>query len=171
MRNTNIFFDMDGVLAVYDKNTVNFMYNKGFFLNRPPIKNMIEVVQKLSKENYNIYILSTIIDSPFCSKEKDLWLDEHLPEIKNEKRFFVPYGTTKADFAKTKVHLESSQNILIDDYTKNLREWEDVNDSISIKFMNGINGNNISKNNKFPFVDIESHSDLIVKKLKEIIGD
>lgn len=50
---------------------------------------------------------------------------------------FTPCGACKADYVKT-----SGLNILIDDYTKNLLEWENQGRNfLGIKFDNGINGN------------------------------
>lgn len=138
----NIFVDMDGVLAVYDKNVVNLMYDEGFFLNRPQIKPMVEVVRQLiNKGNYNVYILTSCIDSDYCIPEKAAWLDKVLPELPKENRVYVPYGTVKSEFAQENVDTKNAINVLIDDYTENLDKWT-LPGALPIKVMNGINGTN-----------------------------
>lgn len=141
MKNVNVFVDMDGVLAVYDKNVVKLMYDQGFFLNRPVIKPMIEVVRRLANKDYNVYILTSVIDSEYCINEKALWLNENLPEVKLENRIYVPYGVVKSEFAKTNVDVKDSINVLIDDYTENLDKWV-LEGALPIKVLNGINGKN-----------------------------
>ena len=139
MKKVNVFVDMDGVLAVYHKDTVKYMYDKNFFLNRPPMENMVKTIKQLVNNNeHDVYILSSVIDSPHCIPEKDEWLNKHLPEIKKEKRIFVPYGVVKSDYAKSKVDVDGKINVLIDDYTNNLVKWNLPN-ALPIKALNGIN--------------------------------
>lgn len=142
MKEVNLFIDMDGVLAVYHHDILAVMHDKGFFYNRPPINHMLEVVKGLIRENnYNAYILSSVIDSPYCVPEKKSWLDKYLPEIAIENRIFVPYGTVKAEFVKDKVVLKDRVNVLIDDYTDNLVNWALPN-PVPIKTLNGMNSTN-----------------------------
>lgn len=141
MKKVNVFVDMDGVLAVYDKNVVELMYSPEFFLNRPVIKPMVEIVHQLMKEDYNVYILTSVIDSDYCILEKAIWLDKNLPEINEENRIYVPYGTVKSNYAQQKVDTSNAVNVLIDDYTENLSKWA-LSGALPIKVLNGINGTN-----------------------------
>lgn len=142
MKKVNLFIDMDGVLAVYHKNTSKHMYTKGFFLNRPVIKHMMNLSKLLIGTNdYEVYILSSVINSPYCVPEKNMWLEKYIPEIKQENRIFVPYGQVKAEFVATKVNLENSVNVILDDYTNNLVKWK-VPGALPIKVLNGINNTN-----------------------------
>lgn len=139
MKKTNLFVDMDGVLAEYHPQTVDHMHNKGFFLNRPVVLNMVRFVRLLINTGaYNVYILSSVIDSPYCVPEKAKWLDEHLPEIGEENRLFVPYGEVKADYVREHVSLAHKKNILLDDYNNNLVKW-DLPNALPIKVLNGLN--------------------------------
>lgn len=135
----NIFVDMDGVLAVYDVDIVDHMYNKDYFKNRPAITPMVEMVRQLAKMGHNIYIITSCIDSPYCIPEKDFWLDKNLPEVKKENRIFVPYGAIKADYAVKFADVIGRVNLLIDDYTHNLKKWN-FDGALPVKVMNGING-------------------------------
>ena len=135
----NIFVDMDGVLSVYERGIEALMNKEGFFLNRPPIEEAIELTKALISEGYNVYILSSVIDTPYCVPEKDAWLDKHLPEIKQENRIFLPFGVVKQDAARRAADTKGAINVLIDDYSENLHHWT-LPGALPIKFMNGING-------------------------------
>lgn len=138
MKKANIFIDMDGVIAEYDKNVVEHMYKKGFFENRPVVETMVELSKKLVKD-YEVYILTSCIDSEYCQQEKASWLDKHLPEVKRENRVYVNYGEVKARVAEMTVDCEGRVNLLIDDYTENLDKW-DLFGALPVKVMNGLNG-------------------------------
>lgn len=171
MKNVNVFVDMDGVLAVYDQNVTKLMYDKGFFLNRPVIKPMIEVVRRLVKKDYNVFILTSVIDSPHCSPEKALWLDKNLPEVKKENRIYVPYGTVKSEFAQENADTKDSVNVLIDDYTENLDKWT-LEGALPIKVLNGINSTNGTwLNSGGDYIDAYSSVAENVNKINSLIAD
>lgn len=47
------------------------------------------------------------------------------PILDKEHRIFVPYGIQKKDWVDQQLNLSSkSINILLDDYTENLNDWE-----------------------------------------------
>lgn len=138
----NIFVDMDGVLAVYDENIVEYMYNENYFATRPAVEPMLELVRRLCELGYNVYILTSCIDSEFCIPEKTEWLNNHLPEVPVENRIFVEYGQVKAKVASERANVKGAVNVLIDDYTENLDKWKDENieGALPVKVLNGING-------------------------------
>lgn len=136
--NVNIFVDMDGVLAEYHPDVVDYMYERGFFRNRPPMKKSIKIVRELIKRGYNVFILSSVIDSPYCVKEKIEWLDEMIPELKRENQIYVPYGEVKSDYAQKNIDTKGSINVLIDDYTENLDKWT-LDGALPIKLLNQLN--------------------------------
>lgn len=142
MKKVNLFVDMDGVLAVYDLNVEDKMYNKGFFLNRPAIEPMVQIVKNLVKdERYKVHILTSCIDSEYCIPEKSAWLNKNLPEIPEENRIYIPYGSVKSEYAQKRVDTENALNILLDDYNENLIKW-DLPGALPIKVLNGINSEN-----------------------------
>lgn len=134
----NIYVDMDGVQAVYGVNdTVEMMSKIGYFRNRPVQKNVIDFIKMLSADGrFNVVILSAVFNDDHSKKEKKQWLIENgLGEV---EAIFTPCGSCKADYVTT-----SGLNILIDDYSKNLFEWENHGKNfLGIKFDNGINGKN-----------------------------
>lgn len=135
-----IFFDLDGTLARFNiKNAlIRFDKETDFFEKLLPYKN-INIVNELSKNN-NFYVISA---SPH--KEADIsklkWLQKYLPNIKNENIIFCRLGENKAEIIKNKLKIKIDSNcILIDDYTKNLREWEQVG-GIGIKRLTTVSDN------------------------------
>lgn len=78
-----------------------------------------------------------ITDSRYALEEKNAWLDKYLPELPREKRLFVPCGTDKSVAVPGLIRPD---DYLLDDYTKNLSEWEPP--ARGIKLINGINHTN-----------------------------
>lgn len=133
-----IFVDMDGVLAKWNtKASFEDTFEEGYFRKREPQENMIEAIRDLS-HNFDITILSSVYPEDRFIEDKKAWLKENgLGELKT---VFVPYGHRKRDYIELGVDEEL---FLIDDYTKNLIEWESEDDySYGIKFLNGINDTN-----------------------------
>lgn len=140
-----LFFDMDGTLAKW--NTVSCedeLYEKGYYRNLEPMKNVVEAVNILYEQGEDeIYILSSVLsDSEYALQEKKEWIKEHMPFMDLENCLFVPYGQSKAEYIiensdRRRITLNSDY-VLVDDYTKNLKDWNKHN-GVAIKLMNGIN--------------------------------
>lgn len=131
------FFDMDGCLAEYKFISQEAFYEEGFFKNLKPN----DIVWPILKDGLtdNIYVLSTVVDSPYCIQEKNAWLDENFP-VNFVHRMFVPKGMSKADYVRSKFpNLPFDEKFcLVDDYNKNLRDWRDKG-GYAVKYLNGIN--------------------------------
>lgn len=169
----NIFVDMDGVLAVYDNDVVEKMYNEGFFLNRPVQKGNLKLVKNLIEDkDVNVYILSSLLaDSEFILDEKNKWLDKYLPELPVNNRIFVPEGMPKSTFIETHLKgIKKSTNVLIDDYTVNLIKWKE-DGYIALKMLNGLNNTNgiwLSRNPD-SYLSYKANPNHNYKKLTKII--
>lgn len=125
-----LYIDMDGVLAVWDKNaTMEDTKRPGYFRARACQENMAQALRELSDLRVPIAILSAVYRDGTAAEDKKAWLADHgLGEI---PRIFVPYGSRKKDFA--------GPGILVDDYTRNLREWA-AEGWPAVKFRNQVNG-------------------------------
>lgn len=136
MSKQRIFIDMDGTLAVFEKgNSMEQVCSPGYFLHLKPIENMIFATKRLVQdENFEIFILSHVL-SDRAETEKHRWLDMFLPEIERNHRIFVPCEKGKEKSVPAGIR---QKDVLLDDYTKNLKEWT----GIGIKVLNGINGTN-----------------------------
>lgn len=133
-----LFVDMDGTLAVFKPvDEMETLYEEGYFKTLAPQRNVVEAVRKIIKEHpeIEVNILSAYLsDSQYALQEKNEWLDRYLPEINQEHRVFVPCGTDKKEGIRDGVR---KTDFLLDDYTKNLHEWQPP--ARGIKLLNGIN--------------------------------
>lgn len=130
-----LYVDIDGTLAVFRKlNTLEPLYEKGYFLNLEPMVNVVAAVKQLvNNPDIEVKILSAVLtDSPYAMDEKNAWLDKYLPEISVANRIFIPCGHNKKDFVNIR-----SDDYLLDDYTNNLLNWQPP--AKGIKLLNGIN--------------------------------
>lgn len=129
---------MDGTLAVFHPvDELETLYEKGYFLNLEPQKNVLAAIRELTVNHTEIEvnILSAYLsDSPYALQEKNEWLDRFLPEIDRDHRIFVPCGTDKKEGVRGGIR---ENDFLLDDYTKNLNEWQPP--ARGIKLLNGIN--------------------------------
>ncbi len=127
-----IFVDMDGTIAYWEAGaSYEEVCTAGYFLNLEPVHCMINAIRYLIRNEYDVYVLSAVIDKN-REREKRAWLRMYLPEVKKENYIFVPCGENKADYISDKCE----NDILLDDYSENLHGWH----GIGIKVMNGING-------------------------------
>lgn len=135
-----LFVDMDGTLAEFKTvDTLETLYEKDYFLHLKPNENVLGAIKQLIADNdFDVYILSAYLtDSRYALEEKNARLDKYLPELPQEKRLFVPCGTDKSVAVPGLIRPD---DYLLDDYTKNLSEWEPP--AKGIKLINGINHTN-----------------------------
>lgn len=135
-----LFVDMDGTLAEFKTvDTLETLYEKDYFINLKPNENVLGAIKQLIADNdIDVYILSAYLtDSRYALEEKNAWLDKYLPELPQEKILFVPCGTDKSVAVPGLIRPD---DYLLDDYTKNLSEWEPP--ARGIKLINGINHTN-----------------------------
>lgn len=121
-----IFLDMDGTLAKFNVPNAleRFAKEKGFFARLGAYKG-IEEINEMAK-NGNVYIISA---SPnmYADIDKIAWLNKYLPDLPMENICFCRLGENKAREIEKVLDIKVDKNcILLDDYTKNLTEWESV---------------------------------------------
>ena len=135
-----LFFDLDGTLARFNvRNALKrFDNEKGFFAKLLAYKG-IEVVNELAKKG-NVYIISASPNEQ-ADKDKLQWLSKYLPNIKQENITICRIGENKAKIIESKYNRKITKNdLLIDDYTKNLIEWEN-NKGTGIKRITTVSDN------------------------------
>ena len=138
-----LFVDMDGTLARFHDEVMYLerMFENGFFKNLKPFDNMVMGIKEFINmhPNIEVFIISSAIDSPFCIKDKNAWLNQYLPEISEDKRLFPGIGTQKADYIRDKTGFSvTKMDFLLDDYNKGLVQFQEAGGS-SIKCHNNIN--------------------------------
>ena len=136
-----LFVDMDGTLARFHDEVqyLERMYEPDFFTNLKPFLGAVETVREVMRvhPDWEVYILSAAIpgDPPGCEKQKNAWLDMHLPEIDRAHRLFPPIGADKSEVIPGGI---KETDVLLDDYNKNLEEWRTAG-GVAVKFVNNIN--------------------------------
>jgi 5'(3')-deoxyribonucleotidase len=125
-----LFLDMDNTLALFsikgkESESLKNMTNKGFFRNLPINGDAKEWITPELLEVADLHIITSCIDSPYCKEEKQEWLEEYFPFIVS--RIFCKYGEKKTESVKV-----DHTCILVDDYGKNLIDWEQAG-GIAIK--------------------------------------
>ena len=139
-----IFLDMDGTLTRFNiKNALErFENERGFFANLLAYKG-IENINEMVK-NGNIYIISA---SPniYTDIDKKQWLKKYIPNLKSENILLCRNGQNKAHFVESTLGIKIDKNCyLLDDYTKNLNEWEQAGGT-GIKRMTKVSDNSTGK--------------------------
>lgn len=139
-----IFLDLDGTLARFNvKNALQrFDNEKGFFANLLAYKG-IEIINEMAKSG-NVYIISA---SPNAQADSDkiAWICKYLPNINLLTNVLIcRCGDNKAEYLKSKGLTIDSESYLLDDYTKNLTEWESAG-GIGIKRLTKVADNSTGK--------------------------
>lgn len=133
-----LFVDMDGTLAVFTPvDEMETLYEQGYFSNLKPHENVVAAIRDIvvNHPEIEVNILSAYLsDSQFALAEKNEWLNQYLPEIDQEHRIFVPCGSDKKEGIVGGIR---SNDFLLDDYTKNLNDWQPP--ARGIKLLNAIN--------------------------------
>ena len=131
----NLFLDLDGTLAKFNnkRNALKRFDNEiGFFANLKPYK-YIEFVNELANsKEINVYVISATPNDQ-ADQDKLIWIEKYLNNVKKENICFSRIGENKAKVIKDKLNITIDNNcLLLDDYTKNLIEWQNLN-GIGIK--------------------------------------
>jgi len=167
-----IFVDMDGTIA--DLHAIPNWWErctseKDFFVKLKPFTNLISALFMVKVHYYkhvDMYSLSAVdktINNNANEAAKDIWLDSNAPFVEKENRIFSDYGCKKSDY----IGGIKKTDILLDDFTKNLIEWES-DGGTGIKIRNNIN----CKNGvwKGPVIYNQDSPAEIIRKLDEIIN-
>ena len=139
-----IFLDLDGTLARFNvRNALKrFATEKDFFANLKAYKN-IEEVNEMAKTG-NVYIISA---SPNAQADIDKmkWIEKYLFNIPIANIIICRVGENKAEIIKSKLNIMIDETtVLLDDYTKNLTEWESAG-GVGIKRLTKVADNSTGK--------------------------
>ena len=119
-----IFLDLDGTLAKFNVPNALERFDKeeGFFSKLGAYKG-IESINELAKNN-NLFIISASPNEQ-ADKDKMIWIEKYLPNININNITICRIGENKAKIIQDKYNITiNEQCYLLDDYTKNLIEWE-----------------------------------------------
>ena len=122
--NKKVFLDLDGTLAKFNVSNALERFDKevGFFAKLGAYKG-IEVVNELAKTN-QLFIISASPNEQ-ADKDKMVWIQKYLPNVSIDNITLCRIGQNKAQIIEEKYSIKIDNNCyLLDDYTKNLNEWE-----------------------------------------------
>ena len=139
-----IFLDLDGTLARFNvRNALQrFATEKGFFEKLLAYKN-IEEINEMAK-NGNVYVISASPNEQ-ADLDKMKWISKYLPSLALENIVLCRIGENKAQVIKAQLNINiSSETYLLDDYTKNLNEWESAG-GVGIKRITKVADNSTGK--------------------------
>ena len=141
MRKTmrRLLIDMDGTVARFYEQAkcIEKMYEPGFFSGLYPYENMIEAVKLLLKrDDLELYFLSSV-DGESARADKKNWINMQLGI--DVPCMFCNTDRSKADFVLETLGPITKTDYLLDDYSRNLLEWEEAGGT-ALKFINELNG-------------------------------
>jgi len=149
--NFNLYFDMDDTIVDFGadrhKNDVKqVILEKGFYAGLGPLPFLDEVNKLASVVPENVHIISACVETDYCIPEKIQWLKTYLPAADKDNVIFTNIGENKAEKVakKNKYKRLSKYDILVDDYSQNIMEWESYGGT-AIKFQNSFNTADPSK--------------------------
>lgn len=141
-----LFLDLDGTLAKFNskRNALQrFDNEKGFFASLKPYKYIEEINKIATSGNVEVYIISATPNEQ-ADNDKMIWIKTYLKDIKQENICFCRLNENKAKVINNKLNITIDKEcVLLDDYTKNLIEWNNLN-GIGIKRLTSL-ANNKSK--------------------------
>lgn len=137
-----LFVDMDGTLAEWNTGaSMADLRRNGYYASLQPNYNLIRALYVI-RNFVELHILSAYLtDVPYPYQDKQAWLSRYMPFIPDSHIHMVPYGTCKASLPILRNH-----DVLLDDYTVNLIEWNSYRKDgrnlglQGLKALNGING-------------------------------
>lgn len=141
---TRIFLDLDGTLARFNVRNALERFDKevGFFANLLAYKG-IEVINELALTNQLFVISASPNDQ--ADSDKMIWLEKYLPNIRQENITLCRLGQNKAQIIQSKYNIVINEECyLLDDYTKNLNEWESFGGK-GIKRITSVSDNSTKK--------------------------
>lgn len=171
-----LFLDMDGTLAKFhdEANYLERMYEEDFFYNLAPFENMLAGAKLFMEQHPDVpvFVISSCVDSEFCTADKHRWLDDHL-NIPRENRIFPPMGAPKADYIPGGV---KKDDFLLDDYNRGLNQFM-YDGGSAIKCHNNINQKGLgahggSSGNLWigPMVHVDDKPEMIAAEIAQCMG-
>lgn len=135
-----LFLDLDGTLANFNVRNALERFDKeiGFF-ERLNAYVGIEIINDLAKQG-NLFVVSASPNEQ-ADKDKMKWIKKYLPNLSIENVTICRIRENKAKVIKGKYSISIDENcFLLDDYTKNLNEWESFG-GIGIKRLTSVADN------------------------------
>ena len=154
-----LYWDMDGVINHFIKD--GDYLREGYFYGLPVHEEIKKTIDIFNEEKVEQFILSKYPNKTACF-DKMKSIVELFPWFKRKNIILLPYEDDKTKY----VGRIDKNDILIDDFTPNLVEWQEIGGT-PIKCINKIN--NTTGRWKGDFIDVGTNPYDIVKKIVGII--
>lgn len=127
-----IYFDIDNTLGIFsyygnDALALKKSQMKGFFRNIQCFEEAPYVIETLQNMGFNIKIITSCINTPYCKAEKLEWIKYYFPTIKETDIILIDNGQNKANYIEN-----PEKSIIVDDFYANLMNCID-NGILAIK--------------------------------------
>lgn len=147
-----VFFDMDGVLARYDRDAYDKNKGRGnglaiyedeplrYFRHCEPDPYAIGLFRQAMLAGIPAYILTSVRpDISWARFDKVWWLRREMPWFDPDTRLIVASGD-KAQVAMARMRRArlSDRTVLLDDFNRNLEDWARAGGR-AVKYLNGVN--------------------------------
>lgn len=163
--NIYTYFDMDGVLAVFQEDkSIEEVASRGYFSSLDPYWKMIDLVKRLIKAGFKVNILSAVFLDDHSRNDKINWLKK-VDLFDKVDIIFVPYGDNKKDYVEQK-----GCRILFDDFTPNLKNWQEIPDFIGVKVFTDVNTKSGYGSWHGLSIDVENDIDLIETQVTGLLN-
>lgn len=161
-----LFLDLDGTLAKFNVPNAlkRFAIEDKFFYNLKPYKNINYINRLAHQDNIKVYIISA---SPNIKADIDKkeWIQEYLPTVSSSRVVICRVGENKAEVIKNRLGFSLDKDcILLDDYTKNLTEWESAG-GCGIKRLTSVADNSTGKWKGDTLTDLRNIAQVLEKYL------
>lgn len=151
-----LFLDLDGTLAKFNskRNALQrFDNEKGFFATLKPYKYIETINELVCSRLVEVYVISATPNEQ-ADKDKLIWIKKYLNQINEKNICFCRLNENKAKVIKDKLNITIDKECyLLDDYTKNLIEWKNLN-GIGIKRLTSLANNKSKKWKGFALRDL-----------------
>jgi len=144
----NLYIDMDGTVAKFyeDEHCVENMYEPDFFFKLKPYENFVQAILILKRKYSDLISLKILSAAPtiHAVESKKSWVLVHLGDLPG---IYCLVGADKAAVVYQETgHVINQDDVLIDDYSKNLIEWREAGGH-PVKFRNEFNGQGLNNYN------------------------
>lgn len=156
-----LFLDLDGTIAKFNVKNALERFDKevGFFANLGAYKG-IEKINELAL-NGNVFIISASPNEQ-ADNDKMTWVKKYLNNVSQENITICRIGENKAKVIEKKYKQTITKNdLLLDDYTKNLIEWENFGGK-GIKRITKVSDNSTKKWKGLELKDLTRIAEILV---------
>ncbi len=148
-QNNAVFFDMDGVIAVYEHEAYKWgpfgakplfaMQEMHYFLNVDRDERAYHMLKICCSAGVPTYLLSKADPSlPWVREDKLLWAKHFVPEIPEDHIIIADSDKAETIMVKHQISELKPNMILIDDFNANLQDWRSAGGT-AVKYLNGLN--------------------------------